>query len=100
MINVRWEAALASIEHLDFEFEQPCEHSLHAGWHADEPAMFEVAVKANCGACAGECGYRYFLCLSGWERLGRSPVQCPLCYAEIGERDDVLRIVRVVGGPR
>lgn len=87
---------MMTIEHLDFEHQQPCEHGQHATHHADEPAMFLVEDSATeCGRPAG----RYFLCLSGWEAM-RSPMECRWCRNEPRSRDKDFKIIRVIGGPR
>jgi len=47
-----------TIESLDFDFEQACEHSMHAT-HADEPAFY--LIHAECPDCGRSTDY--FICL-------------------------------------
>jgi hypothetical protein len=84
---------LSAIEHLDFDAAIPCEHSQHDALHADQPAMFLVAVW--CSACP--LAKRYSLCASGWKGLADGQLQCIACgYFEA--RDECMSILRVIGG--
>ena len=51
------------IEHLDFEHEQPCEHSGHNVTHGSGPAFYYI--RANCPDCRQQ--HDYFICKSGWD---------------------------------
>ena len=84
---------VADLEALDFSFAQPCEHINHGKTHKDEPAMFLLA-KKSCPVC-GRPASQYFQCLSGWELMAKGVV-CSGCNT-VGERDDRLTIVRVIG---
>lgn len=83
------------LESLDFEFVQPCEHPRHSLYHKrEESAMFLIERLVPC------CGMpNYFICLSGWEHLWDARyVICMFCGTPLGgSRDEVLRIIRVIG---
>jgi len=61
-----------TIESLDFDFEQPCEHSAHAINHEDGPAKY--LIHAECPDCATVRDY--FICASGWRRGCEHGVYC------------------------
>lgn len=83
------------LDALDFEHVQPCEHSEHGRKHADESAMF--LVRRSCPKC--HTSRDYFLCLSGWESMAKG-VRHIACGRPPRPREEIIRILRVIGGPR
>lgn len=81
----------SSLEHLDFEYEPPCEHTQHRTEH---PAIYVVARLIPCHSTG-----TYLCCLACWERMGwvRNGLTCVTCNAVIGFRDEILKIVHVIG---
>ena len=75
-----------------------CRHSKHAERHTPgDRAMF--IVRKHCPYCSRERAYP--VCLSGWEKMGLSleGVRCAGCGV-MEQRDTMLTIIEVLGGPR
>jgi hypothetical protein len=67
---------LETIEHLDFAFEPPCEHSNHgvAPWHSG-PAALVVMTFQHCSGVIGQVA----LCESAWNYAATAGIHCSGC---------------------
>lgn len=83
-----------SLEDLDFDYEQPCEHTTcHSKYGFTTSAMFLV-YRYPCFKCGRPEG-QGFMCLPCWEAMADGCL-CPICRNP-SERDDRLNILRVIG---
>lgn len=86
----RLEIDTTVLDRLDFHFDQPCEHSNHPMTHEiGDIAAYYIHSVCGCGGVAD-----LFLCKSGYDRAGRTGIQCDRGprYA----RDEVYTILRVL----
>ena len=87
----------AILEALDFDHEVPCEvPSWHVD-HGDGPAVF--LVRQDGKRCGHGNGSARFMCAGCWVAAGATGTECVTCGAR-SKRDEVWRIVRVIGGAR
>jgi hypothetical protein len=88
-MGVRLEPFIDTIEALDFEFKQPCEHSQHSMRHDDEPAAYYIHNRHGCSS-------RYFfICKGAWDRAFRKGLRCASCDQK-GPRSDFWTLISEV----
>lgn len=85
----------STIEHLDWTFTLPCEHSTHDVNHADEPAKYLIDVDP-CPTSRGKCRpLRYLICKSGWDHLHTGLIYCGACNDSV-DPHEVMHIVKEI----
>lgn len=87
------------LESLDFEHEVPCEAGGCHAVYGTGPAVYLIEqLPFPCGCWEHE-ETRHTTCLGCWDSAGRLGNHCVRCGAPT-TRDEVFRIVRVIGGDR
>ena len=87
---------IEAIEAMDFDFDPPCEHSLHRRgvFGHRGPAWALVEVLMPCG-CDTESRFLY-LCKGAWECAPFAPLWCPDCGRGPFTREQGWRFVALV----
>ena len=87
---------LDELEALDFDYDPPCEHSLHRlgvfGHRGPAWALGEVLMPCGC-----DSGPRFlYVCKGAWEGASSAPFVCPDCDRGPFAREQAWRFVALV----
>jgi len=82
---------IETIDHLDFDFEPPCEHSQHVIYHTEDQPAAWLAKSGKCPVCGGQTPKSqagYLICDEGRRTFSQVySIKCILCGMRVKVED-------------